>query len=131
MKPVAAAVFFALIASPAPAFATGAIECSGDRVSVDLVIGRLEVLSVVRAVVAIGDKNWSTQPDVVAGEPIATGQAFQDERQLLVDFTDHNVEEIVGRLRVYSLSEGEAFASGGVMSFKDEGAFVVDCSERG
>lgn len=117
----------------APAHATGDISCSGatDKVSVDMLVGRLPVLSVLRAVIQIGEKTWSTDQSVSPGTPITVGQAFEDERHLLVDFTDGNVEEVVGKLRAFSLEEGENYVSGGVFSFKGEGAFLVDCSLRG
>jgi hypothetical protein len=131
MKPAALALSLALAAIATPALATGEIACSGEGVSVDLLVGRLQVLSVVRAVVTIGDKTWSSSPDIMPGQPIAVGQAYEDERQLLVDFTDDNINEILARLRVFSLHEGESSVSGGVFSFKGEGAFIVDCSLRG
>ena len=116
-----------------PAHATGDISCSGttDNVSVDMLVGRLPVLSVLRAVIQIGEKTWSTDQNVSPGTPITVGEAFEDERHLRVDFTDGNVEEIVGKLRAFSLEEGENYVSGGVFSFKGEGAFLVDCSLRG
>ena len=131
MKNRAAALAFCLAATAMPAVASGGIACTGDGVEVDLSVGRLDVISVLRATVEIGDKVWSTDPEIVPGTPIAVGQAFEDESRLLVDFTDEAVNAIVGRLRVFSLTEGDGYAAGGVFSFKDEGVFVVDCSERG
>lgn len=131
MKNRAAALAFCLAATATPAVASGGIACTGDGVEVDLSVGRLDVISVLRATVEIGDKVWSTDPEIVPGTPIAVGQAFEDESRLLVDFTDEAVNAIVGRLRVFFLTEGDGYAAGGVFSFKDEGVFVVDCSERG
>ena len=131
MKRLLAGLITSLVATATPAFATGDISCEGDGVSVDLLVGRLEFLHVLRAVVTIAEKTWSSEPEVMPGTPIAIGQAFEDDSQLLVDFTDDNVEGIIGRLRAFSLEEGDDFVSGGVFSFKGEGAFLVDCSLRG
>lgn len=131
MKRQLAGLIFSLVATASPAFATGEIACEGDGVSVDLLVGRLQVLSVLRAVVTIGEKTWSSEPGVMPGTPIAIGQAFEDEGQLLVDFTDDNVEGVIGRLRAFSLEEGDDYVSAGVFAMKGAGAFVVDCSLRG
>lgn len=121
----------ALLLASTPAWATGEIYCTGEGVNVHLLVGRAEALSVLRATVTIGDKSWSSQPNAVPGMPIALGQAFEGEGRLLVDLTDEPAGEIIARLRAFSLDEGDHFASGGVFSFRAEGAFVVDCSERG
>lgn len=129
--PLAASLMFLLAGAATPALATGSITCEGENVTVDLLVGRLPVLSVLRAVITIGDRTWSTEPGVVAGEPVAVGQAFEGDGRLLLDLTDEGVSEVVGRLRAYTLEEGKDFVSGGVFSMKGEGAFLVDCSLRG
>ena len=125
-----AALLLAAAGWAAPAHATGELVCAdGQGVSVDMLVGHLDVLSIARITVDIGDKSWSSQPDVMPGTPIAVGQAYEDDRQILVDITDENVAEVLGRLRVFKASEGDSRVAGGVFSFKGEGAFVVDCSE--
>ncbi|MEX0406521.1 hypothetical protein ABGN05_12660 [Aquibium sp. LZ166] len=132
MRGTAIALLAGLLAgATSPALATGEIVCSAEDVSVDLLVGRLDVLSVVRAVVTIGDETWSTEPDIVPGTPIAVGQAFEADGVLLVDLTDDAVNEVLSRLRAFSATEGDSSVTGGVFMFKDKGAFVVDCSERG
>jgi hypothetical protein len=61
--------------------------------------------------------------------PISVGQAYEDDRELLLDVTDDGVSEIIGRLRLVKLSEGDRNVMAGVFSFKGEGVFAVDCSE--
>lgn len=114
-----------------PALATGDIVCGGENVSVEMNVGRLPILGILRAVITIGDKTWSSEPDRVPGTPILVGHQFEDDQKLLVDFTDDNVEEIVARLRAFSLGEGDGWMSAGVFSMKGEGVFAVDCSLRG
>jgi hypothetical protein len=117
----------------APAHATGDITCSGagEDVSIDMLVGRLQVLSILRAVIRIGEETWSTDQSYAQGTPITIGQGFEDDRHLVVDFTDAAVSETVGKLRAFALSEGDDYRSGGVFSLKDKGVFLVDCSLRG
>lgn len=131
MRILAPMVALAAAFTATPALATGDIVCEAEGASVSMLIGRLPVLTILRGVVDIGDKTWSTEPNAVPGLGLAIGQAFEDDRQLIVDFTDANIEEVVGRLRVFSLEEGEDFVSAGVFSMKGEGAYIVDCSLRG
>ena len=132
MRRLGGAVLAVLMALGAtPAFATGEIACEGDGVSVDMLVGRLEVLAILRVVVRIGDKTWSSDQSYAEGTPIQVGQRFEDDRMLLVDFTDDNVEGVIARLRAFSLTEGDNYVSGGAFSMKGEGAYLVDCSLRG
>jgi hypothetical protein len=124
-----ALVASAFLLAATPAFATGELTCAGGGASVDLLVGHLDVLSISRSVIVIGDETWSSTPDSYPGTPITVGQGFEDDRMLAVDFTDENVGEIIGRLRVLKAEEGDARAAGGVFTFKGKGAFVVDCSE--
>jgi hypothetical protein len=110
-----------------PARATGDISCSGEGVSVDMLVGRLQVLSILRVVVTIGDETWSSDRNVAPGTPISVGQAFEDDRMLLVDLMDDNLEQVLGRLRVVNLAE----MSAGVFAFEGKGSWIVDCSLRG
>jgi len=115
----------------APASASGEIVCEEDHVSVAMLVGRLPVLSVLRASIRVGDKVWSTDQTVAPGTPIAVGQQFEDDHHLRVDFTDENVEEIIGRIRAFTLREGDDTMIAGVFALKGEGVFAVDCSLRG
>lgn len=119
-----------LLASAAwPAQATGELTCAGEGVSIDLLVGHMDVLSIARAVITIGSESWSTAPDIMPGTPITVGQGFEDDRMLIVDFTDGNVDAVLGKLRVVKAEEGDSQVAGGVFTFKGKGAFVVDCSE--
>ena len=110
-----------------PAHATGDISCSGEGVSVDMLVGRLPVLSILRATVTVGEESWSTDQSIMKGTPIAVGQAFEDDRIMLVDFMDDNLELVLGRLRVVNLED----VSAGAFAFEGKGSWIVDCSLRG
>lgn len=132
MRGLAAALAVLLASGGAtPSHASGDILCEGDNVSIDMLVGRLQVLSVLRAVVRIGDKTWSSDQSYEAGTPIEVGQRFEDDRMLLIDFTDESVDQILGRLRAFTLQDGNDSVTAGVFSMKDEGVHVVDCSLRG
>lgn len=130
MRRASAAVAFACALVSSPAFATGELSCgNGKGASIDLLVGHLDVLSVSRVVVNIGDKTWSNTPEGFPGTPIQVGQAFEDSSQLLLDITDDAVNEIVGRLRLVKLGEGDSRVTAGVLSMKGEGVWAVECSD--
>jgi hypothetical protein len=129
----AAAALAMCLASAAPAAATGDIYCHNDeaKVGVSMLVPHSEALTILRVAVTIGDETWSSDQDVQPGQPILAGQAFENDGMLLVDFVAEPAGAIIAKLRAFSLNEGDSYVSGGVFSFKDKGAWVVDCSERG
>jgi hypothetical protein len=130
MKRAAALAGF-LLASESPAFATGEILCgSADGgVSIYLGVSSSETLNILRATVTIGDEIWSTDVSVEPGKPLAIGQAYGNDGQLFVDFVSEPAGPVIGRLKVLDGREGEFSASGGILTMKEKGAWVVDCSE--
>ncbi|MBX3532522.1 MAG: hypothetical protein KF849_18135 [Rhizobiaceae bacterium] len=127
MKRTAAAFLFFAGLGASPAHATGDISCTGEGVSVDMLVGRLQVLSILRTVITLGDETWSSDQSYVKGTPITVGQAFEDDRFMAIDFMDDNLERIVGRIRVVNLDE----ISAGAFSMDGKGSWIVDCSLRG
>lgn len=132
MKRAVAAAILAL-GFAGSAHATGEILCASPdgEVTVNLLVGRTEALALLRAVVSVGEESWSSDPAVVPGTAIALGQGFEGDGMLLVDLLDEPAGAIRARLRAFTISADEGYASGGVFWMKDKGAFVVDCSERG
>ncbi|MGB8817415.1 MAG: hypothetical protein WCC66_05780 [Rhizobiaceae bacterium] len=122
-----------LLASANAAFATGDVSCrsADDSVSVSLLVTRSTTLNVLRTVISVGDETWSSDPNVQAGTPILSGQAYENDGMLLVDFISEPAGAVSARLKTFSLEEGGEYASGGVFSLMGKGAWVVDCSERG
>lgn len=127
------AAFAAFLACAGTAQASGSITChsADDNVVIDLLVGRAEAITILRTIITIGDKAWSSDPANMPGTPIVAAQAFEDSTRLLVDFGLEAAGAVVARLRAVNASEGADFVSGGVFSFKDIGAWPVDCSERG
>lgn len=117
-----------LLSAATPAFATGEFTCAKDKVSIDLLVGHVPFLSVARAVVEVGDKTFTTQPNLIPGTTITVAQAFEDDEHLRLDLADETMAEIIIRLRVFKGRDGDAEAAGGVLTVKGEGAFAVDCT---
>lgn len=128
MKPrlAAAALAFSLVSGGA--HATGAIDCAapGGEASVSLTIGSLPILSVVGAHITAGDQQWS-----IGGEgesAIISGQAFGEDDEMRVDFTDPNVETVVTQLRLFSAFEGKDSAMAGIVRIPGVGAYALVCT---
>lgn len=126
MRRFAAILLLPLLAGPASA--TGSIGCEGagdDDVSIELTIGSLPVLAVLGASIRVGDDFWSTGDDTA--NRIAVGQAFSEERRVLVDFVDPNFETVLARLRLVSADEGKDQALAGTLAVSGRGAWPVVC----
>ena len=125
----AAALLVAEMLYASPAAASGDIICDatdGSGASISIGIGHLPVLNVLKAFATDGATTWSTHP---SGDekPIVFGQGFADDRQVLVDFTDPNIEGIVVSLRLFQASGDKDYAEAGVLSFEGVSAFPVQC----
>jgi hypothetical protein len=130
MKRALAVVPVACALASTPVHATGELSCGdGKDVSIDLLVGHVDVLSIARIVISVGDKVWSSTPESFPGQPILVGQAFADDNQLLLDVTDEAVNEIVARLRLFKLDEGDISVTAGVLAVKGVGAWALECSE--
>jgi hypothetical protein len=127
IRNAAAAILFLCALGASPAHATGDISCSAEGASVDMLVGRLQVLSILRVVITVGEETWSTDQSYAKGTPIAVGQAFEDDRLMMVDFMDDNLEQVLGRLRVVNLAD----VSAGAFAMEGKGSWIVDCSLRG
>lgn len=128
MRKAAVAGILASALWAAPALATGEIVCAGQGVSIDLLVGHVDLLYIDRAIIEVGDRTWTSQPNQVPGTVIGVGHVFEDERQMLVDFTTDGADNIAS-LRVFKLSEADVSKAGGVFQLDGVGVWVVDCSE--
>ncbi|MCR6672786.1 hypothetical protein [Devosia ginsengisoli] len=118
----------ASLALAAPAVASGGIQCEGgDGVSAYLATGHLPVLQVIGAHVEAGGAAWSTGSERGEGTPFVVGQAFADNQQVLVDFTDPNIEAILVGLRL-RFDGSEDLPLTGVLTVGGN-SFPVQCGE--
>ncbi len=124
------AVFGLSAMMASPAHATGSIDCSatdGSGAEFLIGVGRLPVIAIISAMVSDGTQEWSL--DGSFGTQISVGQAFMDEDQVLVDFVDTNIEEILISIRLYRAWTDESYAEAGIMTIKDGGVFPMKCEE--
>jgi hypothetical protein len=93
---------------------------------VSMLMGTLDVASIVTASIVHDGKTWATN----GGGPqkIIVGQAFEDTTQLVVDFTDEALSTKVAELRLAKASEEGMFAAGGTIRLPGAGAWTVSCS---
>lgn len=130
MRQALAGLAIASACLASPAHATGELSCGdGKGVGIDLLVGHVDYLSIARIMISANDKVWSSQPDAMPGLPIAVGPAFEDDRQLILDVLDGGATEVVARLRLFKLAEGEDRAMAGVLSVKGEGVWAIACSD--
>jgi len=125
----AAAALVASLFLSGPAHATGEIFCEatdGSDAAIDVEIGHVPVLTVLGATATDGTETWSTH-EIENARPIILGQGFMDDRQVLVDFTDPNIEGVVVSLRLFHMSGDDAFAEAGVLLIEGSGVFPVQC----
>jgi hypothetical protein len=118
----------ASLATAAPARASGGFLCEGESVSLNIATGRLMVLNVLGAYVEAGDRAWSTGPERGEGTPIIVGQAFGDDEQVLVDFTDPNIESILISVRLRFTGEDEDWPLSGTMTAEGT-SYAIRCGE--
>lgn len=112
---------------PSTANATADIHCKaadGRSGQIHMNVGRLPILGILSAEVSAFGKTWSTNKN--AENPIAVGQAFEDKTQLLVDFTDTNVEKVFISLRTLKINTKKEYAEAGVLRI-GEAVYPVVC----
>ena len=125
----AAALLVAFFLATGPVAATGQIICTATDVSgaaIDILVGRLPVLSVISATATDGIETWSTHA-IGNQHPIVFGQGIADDSRIIVDFTDPNIERIVISLRLFQESGDKSYAEAGVLSFEGGSVFPVQC----
>ncbi|TWG95483.1 hypothetical protein L598_000300000870 [Mesorhizobium sp. J18] len=125
MRLLAAALLSVVI--PAKALASGSISCSSEdgQASVELTVGSLPVLKIVRATLSAGGRQWHTDGSGEAA--MAISQAFQDDETLRVDFTDPNVERVLAKLRLFHVVEGKDAAMAGTVQVAGDGVWPLAC----
>ncbi|WP_018687904.1 hypothetical protein [Ahrensia kielensis] len=98
------------------ASASANIECravDGRSGEISMNVGRLDVLSVLSARVTAFGRTWSTTEG--EGTTIIVGQAFQDDKRMLVDFTDDSVDVVLISLRTVRVSTADEYGEAGIL----------------
>jgi hypothetical protein len=119
-----------LFASGSVAHATSNITCKSpdNAASLDLVIGRLPILSVVNGGYSIEGASFGIE--ATNGTTVVVGQAHDDGSAIRIDFTDPNVENVVASIRLFTAFENERFAQAGVIIVPGRGAWPMVCEEQ-
>ena len=113
-----------------PALATEWINCVAPdgAASFDLLVGAVDVLSVVGMTISVGDEVWASDVAYGPGEPVVVGQAYATDETLLVDAVDPAVTARIAELRLFRAFEGNLDAVyGGTLRVPGHGAWPVSC----
>lgn len=130
MRRFAAVVLLACLATPVQASMWINCSDSAGEASFDYLIGTVPALSIVALTVSVGEMVWASDVAYGPGEPIAVGQAFEDERMILIDALDPAMTERLASLRLFKAAEGEApMVYAGTLYIPGHGAWAVSCAE--
>jgi hypothetical protein len=119
----------AMLALATPAAATEWIICSNadNTASIGVLAGGVDFNNFSRANLTVGEESWSTDPSLEPGRPARIAQSFWNGTELFVDISDDEAINIIGELRVFTLSNEWGEAKGGVLRVIGEGVFAVTC----
>jgi hypothetical protein len=126
MKPVLLTAALCLMAGPAAA--TEWIYCSDptSTVTVGLLLGASEVLSVSGIILSHDDDVWASATAYGPGEPVSLGQGFADANHLSVDLMDGDFA-LLAELRLVKAEEGTEFVQSGTLRLPGRGVWAVSC----
>lgn len=119
----------AFVVAATPAAATEWLNCA-DResvVTVSLLLGAMDVLSVSGIILSHEDTVWASAAAYGPGEPIVLGQGFEDAGHLAADFMDENSEAVLAELRLAKAQEADALIYGGTLRLPGRGVWAVTC----
>jgi hypothetical protein len=118
-----------LLLIPATAQATEWVHCSdpGEAASIDYLAGALDVLAVAGVTMSAGEKVWASATAYGPGDPIAVGQAFEDEDSVRIDIMDENLAGKVAELRLFKAGEGDMMVLGGTLRIIGQGVWAMSC----
>jgi hypothetical protein len=117
--------------APQAASATEWVSCAAPsgEASIDYLVGTLDVLVPVGLNVSVGEKVWASDVAYGPGDPIAVGQAFEDEATIRLDVLDGGMSTVVAELRLFKAQEGEGDPIySGTLRIPGYGAWPVTCS---
>jgi len=119
---------FLLAALATPAAATEWTICASKdgEASFSVLVGSLGIGVANEFKVEQGGKTWSTTAE--EGTPIVRGQAFEDDKTVLIDVMTNDMGAVVAELRVFKSREGDApVAMGGTLRMPGVGVWAVSC----
>jgi hypothetical protein len=126
-----AAVAAVLAGFATPSLATEWINCADAEggASFDLLVGALDVISIVGLTISVGDQVWASDVAYGPGEPVVVGQAFEDAETIRVDAMDENFNARIAELRLFKATEGDAATVyAGTLRIPAHGVWAVSCT---
>ncbi len=126
MKPVLLAAVLGLTAGPAAA--TEWVYCSDatSTVTVGLLLGATDVLSVAGIVLSHDDDVWASAAAYGPGEPVSLGQGYADGERLYADLMDADFVKLA-ELRLVRAEEGTEIVQAGTLRMPGRGVWAVTC----
>jgi hypothetical protein len=110
--------------------ATEWISCASPDggASFDFLVGAMDVLAIVGVTVTAGEQVWASDAAYGPGDPLSIGQAFEDERMILVDAVDPNITTRIAELRLFKAEEaGFDPVLAGTLRIPGHGVWSVSC----
>ncbi len=113
-----------------PSIATEWVNCAAPdgAATLDFLAGSLDVLSIVGLNISVGEQVWANSAAYGPGDPVSVGQAFEDDRVVLIDAVDEAVTKKIAELRLFKTSENEETVFGGTLRIPGYGAWPVSCT---
>jgi hypothetical protein len=114
-----------------PSLATEWINCAAPdgAASFDLLVGAVDVLSVVGMTISVGDQVWASDVAYGPGAPVVVGQAYASDETIMIDVVDPAITTRIAELRLFRAFEGDLDpAYGGTLRVPGYGAWAVSCS---
>lgn len=111
-----------------PALATEWINCSdaGGAATFGILVGDADQIAISATTMSVGEKVWASDVAYGPGDPIAIGQAFEDQGTLLVDAVDAGA--LIGQLRLFkSQQDTGELVYGGTLRIPGYGVWAVSC----
>jgi hypothetical protein len=118
----------ALCLAASPAAATEWVYCSDptSTVTVGLLLGATDVLSVSGIILSHDNDVWASAAAYGPGEPVSLGQGFADGAHLSVDLMDGDFA-LLAELRLVKSEEGMEFVQAGTLRLPGRGVWSVSC----
>jgi hypothetical protein len=113
-----------------PSLATEWVNCAdaNGAATFSYLAGTLDVLSIAGLNISVGDKVWASDVAYGPGDPVAIGQAFETADTVLIDAMAPDMSVRIAELRLFKVSEGDAFVTAGTLRMPGQGAWAVSCS---
>ncbi|MBL8594682.1 MAG: hypothetical protein JNK01_18495 [Devosia sp.] len=125
-----AAIAVSLCGLATPSLATEWVNCAAPdgAATFDFLVGSVDFLAIAGLNISVGEKVWASSAAYGPGEPVAVGQAFENNDMILIDAVDEGMSAKVAELRLFKSTEADSFVYGGTLRIPGQGVWTVSCS---